>query len=247
MTIAPFEVIDLPPEGRVHHGVRRVRLGDVDLDGALRLDAIARFLQDAGNDDTDDAGVGTGGIWVTRRVLAEFEGSRPRYLDDVDTLTFCGGYGRLVVERRTDVVHAHGVIRTATTWAYLDPIAMRPAPIPDWFHTIYADTARGRVVRAKLSLPPPPPVAATRAMELRVTDFDVLGHVNNAIAWAVTQDECIRRVGHARIRRIVLEYPSAIEAGTAAITVRSVLEGSTLATWMMVDHEVCVATWVAFS
>lgn len=247
MSEPPIEIVARPTLGRVHRGTRRVRLGDVDLDGVLRLDAVARYLQDAGNDDTDDAGLGNGGAWVTRRVVAEFEGAMPRYLDDVETFTFCGGYSKLVVERRTDIAHPRGAIRTATVWAYLDPSTMRPTAVPDWFHEIYAATAAGRTVRGKLTLPPPAPDASARSLELRMTDFDVLGHVNNAIAWGVLQEECLRHFGRSDIRRTVLEYSSAIEAGTAAIDVRSDGRDSSLSMWMMTGDEVCVAAWAAFA
>ena len=51
-----------------------MRLGDVDPSGRLRLDAIARYLQDVASDDAADAGLDTG--WVARRTLIECAGRR---------------------------------------------------------------------------------------------------------------------------------------------------------------------------
>ena len=49
------EYVDLPARGRVFRADRRVHLGDVDASGAVRLEALARFLQDVATDDADDA------------------------------------------------------------------------------------------------------------------------------------------------------------------------------------------------
>ena len=46
----------LPSAGRTFTGERIVRLGDVSPAGRLRLDAVARYLQDIATDDAVDAG-----------------------------------------------------------------------------------------------------------------------------------------------------------------------------------------------
>jgi hypothetical protein len=48
-----------PADGRVYAGRRRIRLADTDASGRLRLDAIARFLQDLAIDDVQETGWGT--------------------------------------------------------------------------------------------------------------------------------------------------------------------------------------------
>jgi acyl-ACP thioesterase-like protein len=65
-----IEAAELAPrgEGRVFEGVRPIRLADSDPSGRLRLDALARHLQDVATDDVNDAGVGDDGLtWVVRR------------------------------------------------------------------------------------------------------------------------------------------------------------------------------------
>ena len=61
----PFTEIIPPPEhGRVFREQRRAALGDCAPSGRMRLDAIARWLQDVAYDDVDDAGVAEQAVWV---------------------------------------------------------------------------------------------------------------------------------------------------------------------------------------
>ncbi len=48
-------MIPRPTIGRTFTGTARVRLGDVTPKGRMRLDAVARYLQDVANDDAVDA------------------------------------------------------------------------------------------------------------------------------------------------------------------------------------------------
>src|SRR4029077_712129 len=55
---------------RRYRARRSVRLSDTDSNGRLRLDAIARFLQDVAADDILDAGWAPDDhIWVVRRTV----------------------------------------------------------------------------------------------------------------------------------------------------------------------------------
>ncbi len=49
----------------------RVLLADATPDGRARLDALARWLQDAAYLDVADAGLGEGAAWVVRRSRVE--------------------------------------------------------------------------------------------------------------------------------------------------------------------------------
>ena len=57
------------PGGRTFRTERTVRLGDVDSGGWLRLDAIARHLQDVASDDALDADLPNPMGWVVRRTM----------------------------------------------------------------------------------------------------------------------------------------------------------------------------------
>ncbi|HEX2302423.1 MAG TPA: hypothetical protein VHH57_02265, partial [Gaiella sp.] len=51
--------LPIPTSGRTFSAERRVRLADMDEHGRLRLDAVARFLQDVAIDDVEETGWGT--------------------------------------------------------------------------------------------------------------------------------------------------------------------------------------------
>jgi acyl-ACP thioesterase len=174
--------------GRVFEAEVVVRFGDTDPRGRLRLDALARLLQDVGNDDFTDAGFDPLSPWVARRstVVAH---RWPRLGDRLTAATWCGGLGGRWAERRSSLA---GSLDVATLWVHVDGSG-RPARIPEWFRAVYGPAAGGRDVSARLSIPPPPVGAGRERWPVRAVDLDVLGHVNNAVTWAMVEEACARR------------------------------------------------------
>ena len=230
-----------PEKGRVFRATRAVRIGDTNTEGRLRLDAAARYLQDVGNDDTLDLGVGDGGAWVCRKIEMEASGRYPVLRDRVDLATFCGGVGSRWVERRTTIsAPGAGSIETATLWVHLDPHTRRPAPVPAWFFEHYGDTVGTHRPDHRLHLHAPPSGAERRAWPLRITDFDVLAHVNNAIAFAALED-CWARTGRSDLPgRVTVEYHGALAPGDA-VELQWSASGATVVCWLVVDGSVRVA------
>jgi acyl-ACP thioesterase len=233
------ELVPPPGEGRVFTATRRVRLGDSTPDGRLRLDALARLLQDVGNDDFVDAGLDVTAPWVARRMVAVAD-PWPRLGEQLTFRTFCGGLGSRWAERRTSVRgDGGGAVEVAALWVFVDPASGRPARLPDWFVGTYGPAARGRTVSARQQLPRPPEGARSRPWPLRHTDLDVLGHVNNAATWAAVEDELGERglvPGRAE-----LEYGAAIEHGDP-VELLSAAEpdggADDLLLWLTVDADV---------
>ena len=123
------EFVPLPAEGRRFVAERRVRLGDVTASGRLRLDALARYLQDVAGDDVRDAGIHA--PWVMRRLALEL-GQLPRFNDDVELITFCSGTGSRWAERRTILTVDGRVAADAVAiWVYVNPATGAPAPLEE--------------------------------------------------------------------------------------------------------------------
>jgi acyl-ACP thioesterase len=202
-----------PANGRVFRAARPIRLSDRDARGRLRLDAVARYLQDVAGDDVDETGWGAPEhLWVLRRVRVDV--LRP-FLEDrgVELATWCSGLAPVAAGRRTSLVGDRGGrVEVDSAWVHLGPDA-RPARLDDTFG-VYAGAAGGRRVSTRLELPDPPTGAPRLPWPLRATDVDLLGHVNNAAYWQAVE-HVLARTGPdpALPLRAALDYRSPVDLG----------------------------------
>jgi acyl-ACP thioesterase len=202
-----------PSTGRTFGSARRVRLSDMDVTGRLRLDAVARYLQDAATDDVEETGWGAPDhLWVLRSVRMEV--ASPFLVDGrVEIATWGSGFAALAAARRWSLVgDAGGSIEVDSTWIHLGPDG-RPARIGEGFDA-YEEAAQGRSASTKLELPDPPADAAVSPWPIRVTDLDLMGHVNNAAYWKAVEDRL--HLGVLDLRhpyRARLDYRHPIDLG----------------------------------
>lgn len=175
-----------PKAGRTFTARRHVRLADRDVTGRLRLDAVARFLQDVAIDDVQETGWGTPDhLWFVRRIQVEVR--RP-FLEDreVDLVTWCSGLAAIAAGRRWSLRGDRGGrIEVDSVWIHLGP-DQRPARIRSF--DVYAAATGGRTVSSRLELAAPPDAAPRVPWALRTTDVDLHGHVNNAAYWQAVED-----------------------------------------------------------
>ncbi len=179
-----------PPSGRVFTTAARVvRSTDVTPAGRLRFDALARYLQEAAEDDLADVGWAEPYAWLVRRVAIVVRGY-PAYGERVTLRTFCSATGPRWAERTTTVAGPGGddLIQARAVWVAVARADGRPAPLGEKFYRLYGSAAQGRTVSARLSHPGPPKPYSARIWPLRASDFDTAGHVNNAIHWAAVED-----------------------------------------------------------
>jgi len=148
------DVVPIPAQGRTFAESRRVRLTDVDQRGRLRLDAVARFLQEIAIDDVDETGWGAPEhLWFVRRmhidVLEPFLADRA-----VELVTWCSGLATVAAGRRWSLTGDRGGrIEVDSVWIHLDP-DQRPARITHF--DAYAEAAAGRRVSPRPQLADPP-------------------------------------------------------------------------------------------
>ncbi len=232
--------IDPPESGRRWEHRRRVHLAEGTPKGRIRLDSLARMLQDVSDEDTTDAGFPPSAPWVVRRAdLAVHE--FPTFRDQVTVTTWCSGIGGRWAERRVRVVGDEGGrVEAAVLWVHLDERG-RPARLPAAFHELYDEPAGGRKVRARLhhdSAPAADGVDERFAFPLRFTDFDLMGHVNNAVSWEPVEEALSRRTELRAPMRVSVEHPASIEPGEdPEVLVREVEGGFDL--WIVVDDRTC--------
>jgi acyl-ACP thioesterase len=192
-----------PARGRVFTALRTVRSTDVTPDGRLRFDALARYLQDAAEDDVADAGLREPYDWVLRRVAIAIRGY-PARGEPLELTTFCSATGPRWAERTT-TVSAGGadLMQARAVWAAFAGDSGQPLPLGPEFHRRYGESAEGRTVSVRLSHPGPPAPDGShgpdgpdgsdgaqpgRTWPLRASDFDMAGHVNNSVHWAAVED-----------------------------------------------------------
>jgi acyl-ACP thioesterase len=175
-----------PSVGRTFAARRRVRLADMDETGRLRLDAVARFLQDVAIDDVQETGWGTPEhLWFVRRIRVDVR--RPFLTDrEVRLVTWCSGLAAIAAGRRWSLDGDRGGrIEVDSVWIHLGP-DQRPARIESF--GVYAEATGGRPVSTRLELPAPADDAPRRPWALRSTDVDLHGHLNNAVYWQAVED-----------------------------------------------------------
>ena len=199
--------IPAPEAGRTYTACRRVRLSDIDANGRLRLDAIARFLQDVAIEDVQETGWGMPEhLWFVRSiridVLQPFVSDR-----EVELTTWCSGVAAIAAGRRWTLTGDDGGrAEVDSVWIHLDS-EQRPARIGGF--GVYAESAGHRHVSTKLLLPDPPAGARRVSWPLRSADVDLHGHVNNAIYWQAVE-EVLPTAGPLRAE---LDYRQPIDPG----------------------------------
>jgi len=177
-----------PERGRVFTEALTPGIADATASGRVRLDAIARWLQDVAFHDLLDAGFEEAGVWIVRRCRITVD-SFPRFGERLDLRTFCSGLGRFSAERRTAISGGSAAVDAVALWIWLEAETLRPLRFPLSFVDLYGESAGGRGAGVRLRHPDPPSDADRTPFAFRVADLDVAGHVNNSHYWAALEQE----------------------------------------------------------
>jgi acyl-ACP thioesterase len=187
----PDGFLPLPEAGRVFTGDYPIRRTDVTPGGRLRFDALARYLQDAAEDDIAEAGLREPYDWLVRRCAITVRGY-PQRGQRLRLTTFCSATGPRWAERTT-TLSASGteLIQARAVWAAVTRGTGESCAVGPGLHRIYGPAAQGRRASARLSHPRPDPSAPARDWPLRASDFDIAGHVSNTIHWQAAEEEVL--------------------------------------------------------
>jgi acyl-ACP thioesterase len=251
--VQSYDFEPIPAQGRVwRHDGLRVRLGEVTPSGRLRLDALAGALQDAATDDADEALPTSGeakvsqGVWILRRLVLGI-GELPSYQQHYSVRTWCGGIGARWAERRTDLLVGEvAQVRAAAIWVHIDAATGRPIPLPDAFTKVYGPAAAGRAASQRLHLPGPASSNALRVpWQVRASDFDVLGHVNNAAYFHALEELLATRSSrHGRIHQVEAEWRAGIDP-RERVELATADTGPEVRVWLLVDGVVRATLFAA--
>ncbi len=207
------EFVPAPADGRLYIQTMRPGLADCAPSGRIRLDALARWLQDIAYADVEDAGLAGYAYWVVRRTRIRVL-RWPRFAERFTVRTFCSGLGRMWAERRTTISAdagpaPHGVVEAVALWVHLDAKSRQPTPFAREEIEAYGGAAAGRRVSARLRHPQPDhspgmrdatpardrPTSLdwprAREWTFRSVDCDIADHVNNAAYWQPLEEELL--------------------------------------------------------
>ena len=213
------ELVPLPERGRVFTSSARVRLADVSPSGRMRLDALARWIQDVSYDDMVDAGMAGMAMWVIRRMrirVARF----PRFAESFRLQTFCSGLGRMWAERRVCITPAdspEAAVESVTLWVHLDPSGHRPVPLLEPELDTFVGSTGGRRVTARLRHPRPRGEHDKRPWHFRQTERDVLGHVNNCAYLEPLEEELLSDGPEPEQFDVEIEFRTAAQPGDTTV------------------------------
>lgn len=187
------ELVDPPAGGRVFSHRVRPGLGDCAPSGRIRLDALARWLQDVAYADVEDAGLAEAAVWVVRRARMHVR-RFPRFGSQFVLATYCSGLGRMWAERRTTITRLgaeESDVEAVSLWVHLDPDARRPTPLTSEEIAAYGDAAAGRKVSARLRHPAPEAIEKRFPWRFRAAECDLAAHINNAAYWLPVEEEIL--------------------------------------------------------
>ena len=228
----PEGLLSPPVKGRLYTSGRVIRPSDTTPVGRLRLDSIARFLQDVAQDDGDDVGWPMSIGWFMRCCAISVV-KFPFYTEHLELQTFCSATAPRWAERTTTIRGDDGgLLQAKAIWVAVDTKSRRPTRLGELFERVYAPSAEGRKASARLTLPGPPEDGSSpaRRWPIRVSDLDVWGHVNNAVYWEAVEDELALLDWLPGVARI--EYNEPIESTDTPSLVSSRSE-SGLDLWMV--------------
>ena len=189
------ELVAPPARGRVFEQEFRAGFADCAPSGRIRLDALARWLQDVAYADVVDAELAERAVWVVRRTRLRVR-RFPRLAESHRLSTFCSGLGRMWAERRTSIrrpAEPESDVEAVSLWVHLDPVNWRPTPLSEEEAALYGTAANGRRVTARLRHPQPEPGSGAERFpwRFRATELDVAAHVNNAAYWQPLEEELL--------------------------------------------------------
>ncbi|MCV7149811.1 acyl-[acyl-carrier-protein] thioesterase [Mycolicibacterium pyrenivorans] len=206
---------DMPATGYVYRTSWPVATGDLDGNLHLRLDGVARYIQEVGAENLVDAGEAEDHPhWLVQRTVIDI--IEPiEFPNDVSFSRWCSALSSRWCTMRVDLVGSDGGrIETEGFWIAINSKTLTPQRVSDTLIERFASTTDVRRLKWRPWLENPDNADEEMPFPLRRTDIDIFEHVTNTAYWhaihevmALVPDVC--RAPY----RAVIEYRRPIKYG----------------------------------
>jgi acyl-ACP thioesterase len=205
----------LPDTGYVYRTAWRVATGDVGGDLGLRLDGVARYIQEVGAENLVDAGEAEEHPhWLVQRTVIDVI-DPIEFPSEVTFSRWCSALSSRWCTMRVDLVGSDGGrIETEGFWIAINAKTLTPQRVSDTLIARFASTTEVHRLKWRPWLQNPEGFDEIMPFALRRTDIDIFEHVTNTAYWhaihevmALCPDVCTAPY------RAVIEYRRPIKYG----------------------------------
>lgn len=229
----------VPGSGHIFDVTRRLGTVDMDENQNLRIDGIARQIQDAGVDHLVHCeALESHPHWIARRTVIDVV--RPiAWPAQLRLRRWCSGISPRWCNMRVRIdSDGGGLVETEGFWIHMNKETMSPSRVDDKFFDLLSTTTDEHRLRWQQWLTAPLPETPGTRFPLRRTDVDHFQHVTNTSYWHAVHEfaseaDDLTRSPH----RFVLEYNKPIRYGES-LDLHTSRTADALTLWFAVDGEV---------
>jgi acyl-ACP thioesterase len=235
-------LVELPGSGYVYQTGWRLATADIDEHMRLRLDGVARYIQDVGAEHLADADLAdVHPHWVVLRTVIDV--IEPIELpSEITFRRWCAALSTRWCNMRVQLQgSAGGRIETEGFWLCVNKDTLTPSRLSDECIARFGSTTDNHRLKWRSWLTEPVGDGTETPFPLRRTDIDPFEHVNNTIYWHGVH-EILSQVPDAKggPYRAVVEYRSPIKFGES-VTIRSSHHGDVVRMHFIVGDDVRAA------
>ncbi len=235
-------LVGLPDSGYVYQTGWRLASADIDERRRLRLDGVARYIQDVGAEHLADAELAEAHPhWIVLRTVIDV--LEPIELpNDITFRRWCAALSTRWCSMRVQLEgSAGGRIETEGFWICINKDTLTPARLTDDCIARFGGTTDNHRLKWRPWLSEPITNGNATPFPLRRTDIDPFEHVNNTVYWHGVHEILGQVPTFGGVPyRAVLEYRSPIKLGES-VTINSDQHGDTVRMQFVVSDEVRAA------
>ncbi|MDP7701664.1 acyl-[acyl-carrier-protein] thioesterase [Mycobacterium sp. TY815] len=238
-------LVPVPDDGYVYQTRWQLATSDIDEHRRLRLDGVARYIQEVGAQHLADAGLAeVHPHWIVLRTVIDV--LEPIEIpSEITFRRWCAGLSSRWCDMRVQLVGDQGGrIETQGFWICMNKDTLTPSRLTDYCIERFGSTTDNHRLKWRPWVTEHVQAATDTPFPLRRTDIDLFEHVNNTIYWHGVH-EILAHYPELENNpyRAVLEYRSPIKYGEE-LTIRSEHSGDAVRMDFTVGEDVRAAALV---